>query len=365
MDDEDSKISRLIGSEQTMVRKPEAGTKPKLYYIEANPASLTPSEQTHSAGYLWSERASDPVFDYIQSLTEAEAKARTTYDVSHERPWGWKVSAYLWTKSISSGVFLMSALGLGLGFARFDWLLEDIAPVISMVFLAATLALLVFDLKRPERFLSILFRPQWKSWLVLGGYILAAFGAIVAAQIALRYFDLAPLETPLRWAGAMLAALSAVYSAFLFRQARGRVFWHSILTPFHLLAQAIAAGAAALMFYAALDSLVTGIEPAQSSFEFLRYELIGALVAHGVLMAGETLAPEENADKRRAALLITRGLFSKSFWGGAVGAGVALPLILLVAGAGTGAIIAAILALAGLLIWEHLWVQAGQAAPLS
>ncbi|HEY7546000.1 MAG TPA: 4Fe-4S dicluster domain-containing protein [Blastocatellia bacterium] len=367
MDDEGSRISRLIASEETLVRKPEAGTRPKLYYIEANPSALIPSEQTHRDGYLWAERASDPVFDYVQSLTEAEAKARTTYDVAHERPWGWKVSAYLWTKSISSGVFLMSALGLGLGFARFDWLLEDVAPVLSMVFLLATLALLVFDLKRPERFLSILFRPQWRSWLVLGGYILAAFGALLTVQIALPFLGLEPLEIPVRWLGAVFAALSAIYSAFLFRQARGRVFWHSILTPFHLLAQAIAAGAAALMFYASVDSLISGIEPAEASFLFLRYELVGALVAHGVLMIGEVLAPEDHPDKKRAALLITRGLFSKIFWGGAVAAGVALPLILLVAGAAVGwvAALIAILALGGLLVWEHIWVQAGQAVPLS
>ncbi len=38
--------------------------------------------------------------------------ARTVYDVAHpERPWGWKVAAYLWTKSIAAGAFLVAALG--------------------------------------------------------------------------------------------------------------------------------------------------------------------------------------------------------------------------------------------------------------
>src|SRR5260370_41466330 len=32
------------------------------------------------------------------------ALARTVYDVAHpEQPWGWKVAAYLWTKSIAAG----------------------------------------------------------------------------------------------------------------------------------------------------------------------------------------------------------------------------------------------------------------------
>jgi hypothetical protein len=34
--------------------------------------------------------------------------------------------------------------------------------------------------------------------------------------------------------GGLFAAMSAIYSAFLFKQARGRVFWHSTLAPLHL-----------------------------------------------------------------------------------------------------------------------------------
>ena len=35
--------------------------------------------------------------------------ARTVYDVAHaERPWGWKVSTYLWTKSIAAGALLVA-----------------------------------------------------------------------------------------------------------------------------------------------------------------------------------------------------------------------------------------------------------------
>src|SRR5260370_38680576 len=44
------------------------------------------------------------------------ALARTVYDVAHpERPWGWKVAAYLWTKSIAAGAFLVASLGLAAG----------------------------------------------------------------------------------------------------------------------------------------------------------------------------------------------------------------------------------------------------------
>ena len=47
-----------------------------------------------------------------------------------------------------------------------------------------------------------------------------------------------------------------------------------------------------------------------------------------------------------------------------VGAGLVLPLILLTRGP-PGAVAAAVLALAGLWIYEDLWVKAGQSLPLS
>ena len=47
---------------------------------------------------------------------------------------------------------------------------------------------LVYDLERPERFLSILLRPQWKSWLTRGAFLLVGFatlsGAWWAAEVA-------------------------------------------------------------------------------------------------------------------------------------------------------------------------------------
>lgn len=363
MDDPDAKISRLLASEQTQVRKPEAGTKPKLFYIEADQAALRPTEQTHATGYLWAEQRMTDMMADDQAFAAADARARTTYDVAHVRPWGWKVSAYLWTKSVSAGTFIVAALGLGTGLVKGSWVLESAAPQIALLFLAATLVLLVADLKRPERFLYILLKPQWKSWLVIGGYILAAYGGLLALWMIVPYLGIPALDTPVMLLGAVFAVLTAIYSAFLFRQARGRVFWHSTLTPLHLLVQAMAAGAAALL-------VVQTIFPAATTaaFDFLNYELAGALVAHAILMAGELFMLDENVEKSRAARLITKGIFSKLFWGGAIILGVAVPVLLLVSGAtgfGVAAVAAAALALAGLFIWEHIWVQAGQAVPLS
>ncbi|PYP86613.1 MAG: 4Fe-4S ferredoxin [Blastocatellia bacterium AA13] len=367
-----SKISSLIASENTQVRKPEAQTLPKLYYIETSSAALKPVEQTHSGGYIWAEQKPDPIRDDQEAMFQAETKARTTYDVAHDRPWGWKVSAYLFTKSVSAGAFIVAALALTLSQTMNRWLFDVAAPIVALAFLAVTTALLVLDLKRPERFLSILFRPQWKSWLVLGGYTLLAFGGVVSIWLGAYVLEIDLIRPPLMWLGVILAALTAGYSAFLFRQARGRVFWNSPLVLPHLLVQSLIAGAAGLLIVAMGRSLLIGAPMEPASLNFLTYELLGSLIAHGVFISGELFSSDESIERHRTIRLITHGIFRKMFLRGAILIGLAAP-IAAVAGAlflpeplaSYLVLTASFLSLLGVFCWEHTWVQAGQAVPLS
>ena len=88
--------------------------------------------------------------------------ARPVYDAPHAvLPWGWKVGAYLWTKSIAAGSLLLAALGVLLGGATGglpSWPQAPAAPLLALVFLALTTVLLVGDLKRPDRFFFLLTR---------------------------------------------------------------------------------------------------------------------------------------------------------------------------------------------------------------
>ena len=55
MDDASSDIARLIGQEPVSVRKPEQGTKPKVFYLGAEDANLTPEALARGRSYLWAE----------------------------------------------------------------------------------------------------------------------------------------------------------------------------------------------------------------------------------------------------------------------------------------------------------------------
>src|SRR5258708_3602817 len=101
---------------------------------------------------------------------------REVYNVAHAKPWGWHISVYLWTKSISAGAAIVGAIGLlsRMQSGASNEILSRAAPMISLLFLAITTGLLIGDLKRPERFWRLILAPNWTSWLVWGGYILMA-----------------------------------------------------------------------------------------------------------------------------------------------------------------------------------------------
>ena len=104
------------------------------------------------------------------------------------------------------------------------------------------------DLERPERFYYILTRPNWRSWMVWGAYFLTAHGADLALWLAaglarLHERALTALVAP----AIVVAILATSYTGFLFAQGLARDLWQGPYAAFDLIAQAIAAGAAALL----------------------------------------------------------------------------------------------------------------------
>jgi len=379
LDDATSAIAGIVATAQVQVRKAEQRTQPKLFYVGADAAAITPSMQEPAERFVWAERtAEDASLARLLAVAAGDGAARAgtadaaahargagaamsrpVYDVSHAAfPWGWKVSAYLWTKSVAAGTLLVAALGVLFGASVAGPVTSVFAPLVALLFLAATTALLVFDLKRPERFLFVITKPNFRSWLVLGAWILMAYGAVSTLWFvagASGAHDWFPAMSPIV---ALLAAGSAGYSAFLFGQAEGRDFWQSPMTLPHLLVAAIVAGAAVLVVLHGL----AGRAPARGGF--FETVLAAGLALEGLVLAAEYLGAHSHADAARASRLVTHGPWRAHFWGGVVIAGIAAPLALVIA-APAAAPAAAVLALAGLWIYEHVWIKAGQAVPLS
>lgn len=354
--DPQSEVSQLVAQEKVAVRKPEKGTVPKLFYVEAGEFTRVPTEAHLPPLHAFAQQKEGYPRNGEVAPHRTAAAALLSYDVPHGSPWDWRVSGYTWTKSVSTGLYGFSVL---LGWAGLGGSWQLGASGVSLLFLILTAALLVADLKHPERFWTILVRPQWRSWLARGAFLLTGFGAVVAADIAVRSSGgwASPVPEGL---GLVLAILAAVYTAFLFGQAKARDLWQSPLLPLHFLTQALVAGAGALLVGTAWADLPTAV---------LLWVLLGASAGHTVLSLSEGFGRHATEDAARAARQMVRGRYAVPYWIG-LGAGGILPVVL---GGGyflgvlgpSAGVLAGVLSLVGLLAYEHAYVQAGQSVPLS
>jgi Fe-S-cluster-containing dehydrogenase component/formate-dependent nitrite reductase membrane component NrfD len=377
MDDPSSEISHLLDRHPVQVRKPEKETRPKLFYIEADEASLVPTRAPADGRGMWSRGAfvatdGQPVQPrsgpgngtqgetgrVALPLVGPESAPRRAYDVRPRAPaWGWEVAAYTWTKSIASGTLLAVAAAWLLAGAAAANNIAVAMGVVALVFLAMTAGLLVADLKQPRRFLYVLLRPQWRSWLVRGAYGLTGYGVVVTWWLIAHLAGALAVADTLLWPAAVLAVFSAVYTAFLFAQAKGRDFWQNPLLSVHLLAHALLAGGAVWLLADVLVGTEVGNPP--------RYFLMATLVFSLVSIVGEIMTTPPTTDARLAMDWIVRRPMAAWFWGAGLGVGHGLPLVLLATGSSALAVVAALAALLGLLVIEWLWVLAPQQVPLS
>src|SRR5581483_3727926 len=225
------------------------------------------------------------------------------------------------------------------------------APVVAGTFLALTGAILITDLEHPRRFYYIFTRPQLNSWLARGAVVITLYALLLLIHFLAGFSTRgATVREALMLFGLPLSVLTAVYTAYLFAQATARDLWQNPLLPFHLLVQAVLAGSAALLL-----GVIWGETTSGSS---LAWTLSLASLLHVLLVMSEVTLAHPTAHARLAAEEMSRGTFRRFFW-----VGLGLVALGLVAPWGGGGV--AIFPLAGLLAYEHAYIQAGQSVPLA
>jgi len=422
MADPNTEIAHLLAIQDVTVRKPEQGTSPKVVYIEGNDVSLHPTavERTpksfmwadviplhsgsatngHMNGHGSDKPTAEPAGEQNKKTSKSGAPLRApqtqgvpsagpihfggavaehmiqvSYNAQHKIPWHWPVPAYLVTKGIGAGIFILLSLGLGLNWFAFDSLTVTVAGFVSLLFVGITTGLLVLDLEKPERFFWMLTRPQWRSWLTRGAFILIGFTTVVGLWWLVEagaHFGLWPVEVAesvrpfALWLGLPLAVGVAIYTAYLFAQAEGRDLWQSPLLPVHLLFQAMMAGSGAILVILLFlpDAPEKLLSVAWTAF------IVALILDLFVLLIGEFTIPHASEVAARAAHEISHGHYKNFFWWGSIALGHVAPLALgvitaLITDQPIVGAIAGLCAVIGLFLYEYAFVMAPQEIPNS
>ena len=424
LDNPESEIAQLISRQQVTVRKAEKGTMPNVFYIDGDEASLNPEVTSREEQYIWSEQSAGVghfakyaedrlgTVDIVKMVEEINgpsadlmtnkasdvemgttarngdgnssngsvksiealmrnAKAKRVYDTPDKGIlWGWEVSGYVWTKAISAGAILVPYLYFFFAPDFPDIYLAWGAIGSALVFLALTGILLIKDLDQPTRFPYVLLRPQWNSWLVKGGYAITIYGGMISIVGLSLLVDLPAIVGGIALnIGVVFALIVAIYTAFLFAQAKGRDFWQSPAMVPHMLGHSLLAGAAwfgILGFIFVLTGAWGDSTGYAGWISYLRYMMIGTVVFNLLVTAVELSLTHPTGNAARVAHEIKKGRYSRKFWLGAIGLGSVIPVIAL-AFSGSLEVVAlsGILALVGIYIIESIWIEAPQRVPLT
>jgi Fe-S-cluster-containing dehydrogenase component/formate-dependent nitrite reductase membrane component NrfD len=358
LNDPDSRVAQHISSHDVDVRSPEKNTKPKVFYRGASTFTLDPIAALRPSGgiFAWAQQPLPDAGHIGTGLTAeqphgSQAAAIVSYDVAHSVPWDWRVAMYTWTKSVAAGTYVVAVVLVMFGVIETDgavwrwW-----TPLIGIVFLALTGALLIWDLEHPARFYYIFTRPQWRSWLVRGGVIIALFGLCLACHLIGSMADARYPSEIAAFAGLPLAVLTAVYTAFLFAQAKARDLWQSRLLPLHLVTQAVLAGASVVLLLQVADVFDAG--------SCVRWTLVVATAVHLAIVGTELLVSHDSAASRLAVWNLAHGSIGNWFWASTIliAVGLLAPIV---------PFVAAVAGLVGLAAYEHAYVRAGQSVPLA
>lgn len=254
------------------------------------------------------------------------------YPVVRKPVWTWEVPVYFWLGGLAGGAFLTSsAAGL---FGDED----DRRTTGGGFYVAAAAALpcaplLIADLGRPDRFHHMLrvFKPL--SPMNLGAWTLAGFTPVTLACAVAQAEDRLPallsllsrlVPQPLiQLVGAVLGMVLAGYTGVLLAATNVPLWAKSRLLPAVFTASAVASGSAAV-------SLASRRATGATLAKLEAIENAGSLAELGLAM---TYVMRSG----RAARPLLQGPNAVPFWGGAIGLGGVLPLLLRLAGRGGSA----------------------------
>ena len=401
LDDPATEISHTLATAQVTFRKPEQGTSPKLFYINGNDWSLHPTASPANESYVWADKVTEQNLSsyphgalQLPVLTSksgtpirtpqpqgtplngpiqiggrvAEHMVQTAYNAQHKIQWHWELASYIVTKNIAGGLFMLLSINALFNSSSFTPASFLAAGFTAMVFMLLTILLLIKDLSQPKRFFYILLRPQWKSWLTRGAFILIGFTAVAGLWWLLEaasYWGIASpqLVVGVRPFAAILtfpfALFTVIYTAFLLGQAEGRDMWQSPLLPFQLAAQSV-------MLSSGISLILSAVMPIPQAPHHALQIMFPIAIAANLLL---TLAANFNSFASEIALLgsreMTHGQLRGLFWFGGILLGHLLPLGLFFMPLAAALPLAVMCGVVGLFLYQYAFVLAPQRIPNS
>lgn len=284
----------------------------------------------------------------------------THYDVFHKIALNWMIPTYFFVGGLSCGLFFIA---VAFNYWRKEYkTLAKPAAILSPLFLAAGMGLLILDLGHPFRFwrLMVAFQPtsaaSWGTWL------LSVFFVLNVAHAYLLNKGEDGRAKRVGYLGLPFAFFGATYTGILLAQMQGKSLWHTALLPWLFLMGAMISGLALVI----LAGIAMGkTEELEDKF-FALGRVLGWLVLLelGMVFTEVLILINGGTEAVAGAKTILAGNYSFLFWVVEVLLGAFVPILILFNPNKTRGLcwqsIACALVLVGIYVMRYIVVVAGQ-----
>jgi Fe-S-cluster-containing dehydrogenase component/DMSO reductase anchor subunit len=231
LDDPDSNVSRLLAEQRHFRMHEELGTVPNFFYLYGKADDAMPSssplvglyppplagEGGEGANSTVLTRGEAPLPNPPPQAGEgvtAAGRLRTKgVEPWHQPHWDWKAAANFLCGGAGAGLFAFAAAASLYGAAM--------GPValFALALIATGLAVLMFKIGRPRRFIYVLLQPR-RSWMTREAWVAAAFFPVALAAL---WFDNAAITV----AAAVLGLAFLFCQAMILKAAKGVPIWRA------------------------------------------------------------------------------------------------------------------------------------------
>lgn len=244
--------------------------------------------------------------------------------------WRWKIAAYLFLAGTGAGAIIVGILGDFMGYM----VSAKMAVGFGVPAVALSTLFLIMDLGRPAKFFTAMRHPG-TSWISRGFFIVSALivsGGFITILWIWPFASVLDsnqgLRTALEVIALVFAVATCIYTGILIGIVVSRPFWNNPLLPVLFLISAISTGIGAVLFITPIVCSVVGIGNPKTA-EFVTHlesvdmivVIIEAIAIYLYLTLVFDRAPE-------AVSLLLKGKLSGLFWGGFLGAGLFVPVVI-------------------------------------
>jgi protein NrfD len=277
-----------------------------------------------------------------------------------QHTWGWPVIGYLFLGGVGGGMIVISSIAdlfwrEGEKFAQ--------GSLVAGIIIALGSGLLLFDLGRPTQFWRVFSRQ--KVIMTFGAWMLA-----ILTITSIIYFSFWPIFSPwkdlvslrqiLAWLNILLGLGVCVYTGVFLGSMKSRPFWNTPVLPILFLISGLSTGLA-------VQSLLVGSWPYSgtqelgATYSLLKFLDTGMILLEFLIVLIYVFMMYTFFGKE-ASLIANSWIIGRKrliFWGGLIGMGLLLPVVLYLVTEVELSLISACILLGGLIL-RSLLVYSGE-----